>query len=61
METERPLWLGTIMGAVEVYYTEDRPEAGEGPFLNEEQDLMNEVAHRIGHVAEKLWAEKLSM
>lgn len=49
---------GTLMGAVEIFYTEERAEVGEGPFLNEERDLINEVANRLGHVAEKLWAEK---
>ena len=32
------------IGSVNVYYTEDRPTADEGPFLKEERKLINTIA-----------------
>lgn len=40
-------------GHVEVVYREDRPPAGEGPFLHEERSLINEVARQIGLMVER--------
>ncbi len=37
------------VGVVEVYYTEERPTADEGPFLKEERRLINTIAERLGH------------
>ena len=36
-------------GYVEVYYTDFRPSADEGPFLKEERRLINTLAERFGH------------
>jgi pyruvate,water dikinase len=43
--------MGESLGEIVVYYTEERPDADEGPFLKEERRLINAVADRIG-----LWA-----
>ena len=37
------------VGFIEVYYTDFRPTADEGPFLKEERRLINTIADRIGH------------
>ncbi|MEJ2494126.1 MAG: PEP/pyruvate-binding domain-containing protein [Ignavibacteriaceae bacterium] len=36
------------IGSVNVYYTEDRPTADEGPFLKEERKLINTIADQFG-------------
>ncbi|MBN2602158.1 MAG: nucleotidyltransferase domain-containing protein [Candidatus Marinimicrobia bacterium] len=36
-------------GFVEVYYSDFRPTADEGPFLKEERRLINTIADRLGH------------
>jgi len=38
-----------VVGWIKVYYTEERPEAGTGPFLREEVQLMADIAMRLGH------------
>ncbi len=38
---------GDPVGTVEVYYTEEKPEADEGPFLKEERKLIETIAERI--------------
>jgi len=38
---------GRPVGAIEVYYTEARPPADEGPFLKEERRLLDTVAERL--------------
>ncbi len=40
---------GEAIGQVEVYYTEEKPVADEGPFLKEERKLINNIAERIGY------------
>lgn len=35
------------VGTISVFYTEERPAAGEGPFLKEERKLINTVADRL--------------
>ena len=45
-------------GEVTVYYEEARPAAKEGPFLQEERLLLNEVADRIGRYALRRETEK---
>jgi hypothetical protein len=40
---------GERVGEIAVYYTEDRPQADEGPFLKEERKLINTIAERIGY------------
>jgi len=37
-----------IIGTLEVFYLEERPEMGKGPFLKEEKDLITIIAERLG-------------
>ena len=46
------------LGTLQVCYTEERPEAFEGPFLAEERELLEAVAQRVGEAVEHLWAEE---
>jgi two-component system nitrate/nitrite sensor histidine kinase NarX len=48
---------GEPRGEVEVGYLEERPEAYEGPFIEEERLLLNAVAERLGRIAERMQAE----
>ncbi|HUT31246.1 MAG TPA: ATP-binding protein [Sedimentisphaerales bacterium] len=48
---------GEKAGVIEVYYLGDKVEAGQGPFLKEEHDLLSAVAERLGSVAERKQAE----
>ena len=45
-------------GAIEVCYLQERPAIDEGPFLREERGLLNALAERSGHIAERRQAEK---
>jgi len=45
-------------GAVEVIYTHEKPEFAEGPFLQEERHLIDEVARQIGFIVEYWEAER---
>lgn len=38
-----------VVGAVEVYYVEERPQEDVGPFLDEEVRLANTIAELLGH------------
>lgn len=49
---------GSIVGFIEVYYLDDRPERDEGPFLKEERSLLNVIAERIGKITERQRAEE---
>ncbi|WP_306601999.1 GAF domain-containing protein [Geothrix sp. 21YS21S-2] len=42
------LVAGKLRGAVQVYYVRDMPAFDEGPFLQEERNLIEEVAHQVG-------------
>jgi PAS domain S-box-containing protein len=46
------------VGAVEVYYLEEKPEADEGPFLKEERNLINTIAIELGEMLGHLQAEQ---
>jgi len=48
---------GQKRGVVEVGYLEPRPDLHEGPFLREERNLLNAVAHHLGLVIERREAE----
>ena len=37
-----------VVGHIQVFYTEERPDADEGPFLKEERRLIDNIAERIG-------------
>jgi PAS domain S-box-containing protein len=41
------------VGALAVYYLEERPERNEGPFLKEERNLINAIAERVGRIIER--------
>lgn len=45
-------------GFLDVYYLEERPKSGEGPFLKEERSLINAIAKRIGEIIERRRLEK---
>jgi pyruvate, water dikinase len=50
-------WLQTAVieiqteavGEITVQYTQERPQAEEGPFLDEERKLLNTIAHQLGN------------
>jgi len=46
------------IGSLKVCYLEERPEIDEGPFRNEERDLLNAIARRLGRSVERMRAEK---
>jgi len=53
---------GEEAGDIEVYYLREKAENGQGPFLKEEQDLLDAVAKHLGSVAErKRTGEKLQL
>ncbi len=41
--------MGEVVGRVDVCYAEEMPLADVGPFLHEEQKLINTIADRLGH------------
>ena len=48
---------GTRIGALDIYYMEEKPERDEGPFLKEERSLLNAITERLGRVIERVHAE----
>ncbi|MHC4155976.1 MAG: ATP-binding protein [Planctomycetota bacterium] len=48
---------GEKAGVIEVYYLGEKVETAEGPFLEEEHDLLSAAAERLGSVAERKQAE----
>jgi len=38
-----------VAGTISVYYTEEKPELDEGPFLREERRLINTIADQVGN------------
>jgi hypothetical protein len=49
---------GKAVGRVEVVYLENALKSYEGPFLQEERNLLDEVAERLGRVIERMKAEE---
>ncbi|MFA6957716.1 MAG: sensor histidine kinase [Thermoanaerobaculia bacterium] len=49
---------GGESGLIEIAYTEERPPADEGPFLNEERDLIDSLAEMLRSYFERLIAEE---
>ena len=49
---------GEQRGVVEVYYVEARPTSHEGPFLKEERQLIDGIAHTLSEAIERKWAEE---
>ena len=43
------------VGAIEVYYKEEKPELEEGPFMKEERLLIELIAHRLSAYIERRW------
>jgi nucleotidyltransferase-like protein len=52
---EISIWR-TGVGAIEVHYKREKPTAWEGPFLREERELLDNIAHRIGEYLE--WKQR---
>ena len=50
--------LGREVGTVEVYYLQERPAADEGPFLEEERDLIDALAREMGRFVELKLVDK---
>jgi signal transduction histidine kinase len=48
---------GEYIGSLEVYYLDEKPESDEGPFLQEERNLIDAIAERLGHILERIHAE----
>lgn len=46
----------TNVGAIEVHYKQEKPVAWEGPFLKEERQLLDNIAHRLGEYLE--WKQR---
>jgi len=55
MRSPISIWR-TQVGVVEVHYKREHPTAWEGPFLREEQELLDNIAHRIGEYLE--WKQR---
>ena len=55
MRSPISIWR-TKVGAIEVHYKREQPIAWEGPFLREEQELLDNIAHRIGEYLE--WKQR---
>ncbi|HDZ21113.1 hypothetical protein LCGC14_0094430 [marine sediment metagenome] len=49
---------GRPVGTIEVFYTQQRPEADEGPFLMEERRLIDTLAANLSQAAQRREAEK---
>ncbi len=47
-----------VIGTVEVYYLEKKPDIYEGPFLKEERYLINAVAKQLGEYTGRIKSEK---
>ncbi|WP_243670919.1 PAS domain-containing protein [Methanoculleus chikugoensis] len=48
---------GELVGEVEVRYLAEVPEGGKGPFLPEEQMLLDSITKRLGRIIERLQVE----
>ncbi len=49
---------GQRIGAVEVYYLEEKPECDEGPFVKEERNLINGITNQLGSFIQRKRAEE---
>ncbi len=48
----------TSLGTIDVFYTEEKPEADKGPFLSQEFELITALGRQIGAAIERRRAEK---
>jgi hypothetical protein len=55
MRSTISIWR-TQVGVIEVHYKHEKPTAWQGPFLREEQELLDNIAHRIGEYLE--WKQR---
>jgi hypothetical protein len=55
MRSSISIWR-TQVGFIEVHYKTQKPTEWEGPFLREEQELLDNIAHRIGEYLE--WKQR---
>jgi hypothetical protein len=55
MRSPISIWR-TQVGSIEVVYRNPKPVAWQGPFLREEQELLDNIAHRIGEYLE--WKQR---
>ncbi len=46
------------VGKIEVFYTEQCPDADEGPFITEERNLINALSERLSRIIERKQAEE---
>jgi PAS domain S-box-containing protein len=49
---------GEVRGSIEVFYVEERPELEEGPFMEQERELVREIAINVGQAAEHREAQQ---
>jgi signal transduction histidine kinase len=56
-QAEKIMVNGEQFGTIEIHYLEEKPESDEGPFLNEERNLIHIIAVRLGHIIEHRLAE----
>ena len=47
-----------LVGKLEVYYLEEKPEIDEGPYLKEERNLINAISERLGETIDRKRAEE---
>jgi signal transduction histidine kinase len=52
-QTAELVVAGKPRGQIELVYTEERPEFAEGPFLSEEQSLIDTIAREVGLIVER--------
>jgi len=48
---------GMLRGTIDIVYTQEKPQADEGPFLKEERNLINAVARQVALIVERKQAE----
>lgn len=49
---------GVVLGTLEIHYTEEKPPAFEGPFLQEERKLLDILANLLSIAVERIHAEE---
>ena len=56
MQSSKIIVYGKPGGQVDVCFLEEQPASNEGPFLTEEQPLLNTIAERLGKIIERISA-----
>jgi len=57
-QSEDIMVYNDVVGALEVYYLEERPECDEGPFLKEERNLLQAISQRIRYLLERIQVDE---